>query len=90
MGQKLQTDGHFTVIEPTIDFVGTIRNVAYDTNYVNSHDGIKCLHLGGYFINGVETHGIDCLATNVNLNGINEITSSGFIAVQTITGFTRT
>jgi hypothetical protein len=91
MGQKLTADAKLNVIAPTIDYIGTITgNVAYDANYAGSHDGIKCLHFGGSYSNGVLIHGIVFLATNVNLNGIDQITSGGFTAVQTIGNTTRT
>jgi hypothetical protein len=89
MGQKLRADAHFNVIAPTVDFIGTINGrIAYDTNYVFSRDGIKCLHFGGSISNGVQTHGIDLIATNANLNGIDQQTSFGFMAVQTVGNFT--
>ena len=91
MGQKLQADAKFDVIGPAVDFTGTIDGrVAYDTDYVGSRDGIKCLHFGGSFTNGVEIHGIDLVANNASLNGIDQITSFGFSAVQTIGNFTCT
>jgi hypothetical protein len=91
MGQKLKAAAKFNAIAPTIDFIGTIRgSVAYDTNYVGSRDGIKCLHFGGAYSNDSVIHGIEFLATNVNPNGIDQITSFGFLAVQTIGTTTRT
>jgi hypothetical protein len=91
MGQKLSADAKLNVIAPTIDYIGTIRgSVAYDTNYVGSRDGIKCLHFGDSYSNGVVIHGIEFLATNVNPNGIDQIISYGFMAVQTIGSETRT
>lgn len=91
LGQTVTGKATFNVLAPTIDFIGTINgSIAYDTNYIGSHDGIKCLHFGGSFNNGAEIHGIDYVATNVDVNGIDQITSFGFFAVQTIGNLTRT
>ncbi|MGH7989517.1 MAG: hypothetical protein ACREDS_04885 [Limisphaerales bacterium] len=84
-GQTVTGQAKFNVLAPTIDFIGSIDNtVAYDTNYFASIGGLKWLHFGGSVSNGVTIYGIDCLATNVNMNGIDQITSYGFLAVQTI------
>lgn len=91
MGQKLHADAHLGVIAPTIDFIGSIDNkVAYDSNYIGSKNGSKCLHFGGSVSNGVTINGINCTSTNVNMNGIQDITSSGFDVVQTISYHTIT
>jgi hypothetical protein len=80
----------FNVLRPTIDFIGSIDNkVTYDTDYIFARDGIKCLHFGGSVSNGTTIQGIDCLATNANVFGYDQISSYGFIAVQTIIQDTR-
>jgi len=84
-GKLVTGQATFNILKPTIDFTGSIDNkVAYDTNYIGSTSGLKWLHFGGSISNGVTINGIDCLATNVNVYGIDQITSYGFIAVQTI------
>lgn len=84
MGQKLNTSGKIHVIKPTIDFVGSIDgNVALDTNYAGS-DGSVYLHFGASVNNGVTNWGINCTASNPNLQGYDTNSNAGFWVVQTI------
>jgi hypothetical protein len=84
-GQTITGQATFNVLRPTIDFVGSIDNkVTYDANFIGSSGGIKCLHFGGSVSNGITIYGIDCLATNGNVFGYDQISSYGFLAVQTI------
>ena len=85
MGQKLQSDGHINVIRPTIDFIGSINgSVELDTNYAGS-SGDVYLHFGASVNNGVTNWGINCTASNPNLQGYDTNSSAGFWVVQIIT-----
>jgi hypothetical protein len=85
MGQKLQSDGHINVIRPTIDFIGSINGtVELDTNYLGS-SGTPWVHFGGSVNNGVTNWGINCTASNPNLQGYDTNSNAGFWVVQIIT-----
>jgi len=84
MGQKLQSDGHINVIRPTIDFIGSINgSVELDTNYAGSSGGVY-LHFSGSVNNGVTNWGINCTASNPNLQGYDTNSNAGFQVVQVI------
>jgi hypothetical protein len=84
-GQTITGQAKFNVLAPAADFIGSIDNpIAYDTNYFASQNGLKWLHFGGLVSNGITLYGINCLVTNVNMNGIDSLTSYDFITAQTI------
>lgn len=83
-GKTVSAKAVFNVLRPTINFIGSIDDkVALNTNYAGS-GGDLYLHFGGSVNNGVTNWGINCIATNSNLQGYDTNSNAGFWAVQIV------